>query len=118
VAGYYPQENGERKPLARGDRRHLKQEQRRKFGDIGTRQEREGSAPTQPDVRALQNQVQELLDEKDQFLKNKDKYRRELADQSSTISQMGEDVQGLHKTVAGSGFTLERLMKEAEDGRR
>jgi len=73
-AGYYPQENGERKPLSRWHRKHPEREQRRKFGAVRTRQEREGSEKTQPDVGALQRQVQELLNEKDQFQKKRGRF--------------------------------------------
>jgi len=81
---------------------------------VSIRQEREESEKTQPDVGALQRQVQELLNEKDQFLKNEDESRRQLADQQSTISPMGEDIQGLRRTVAGSAFSLARLRSEMD----
>jgi len=72
-AGYYPQENGERKPLSKWHWRHPEPEQRRKFGAVRTRQEREGSEKAQPDVGALQSQIQELLDEKQQTLEKDEK---------------------------------------------
>ena len=72
-AGYYPQECGERKPRSKWHRRHHEPEQRRKFGALRTWQEREGSEKTQPDVGALQRQIQELLDEKQQNLEKDEK---------------------------------------------
>ena len=77
-AEYYPQENGERKPLSRWHRRHPEPEQRRKFGAARTRQE-EGSEKTQPDVGVLQRQIQELLEEKQQSLERDEKTQQELA---------------------------------------
>jgi len=85
-AVYYPQGNGERKPLSRWHRRYQEPDQRRKFCALRKRQEREGSEKAQPDVGALQRQVPELLDEKNQFRKNEDKYLLQLADQQTTIS--------------------------------
>jgi len=108
-AGYYPRENGEKKPLSKWHRRHPEPEQGRKFSAVRTRLVREESKKTLPDVGALQRQIQEFLNEKDQFLKNEDISRRQLADQQSTISQMREEIQGLHRTLAGSGFSLARL---------
>jgi len=84
-AGYYPQENRERKRLSKWYRRHPEPEQRRKFGAVRTRQEREGSETTQPDVGALQWQIQELLDEKQQTLEKDEKTRQELANYQTTI---------------------------------
>ena len=83
-----------------------------------TRQEREGSDKTQPDVGALQRQVQELLNEKDKFLKIEDQYGQNLTDQKARISRMGEEVQGLRRTVTGSGFSLARLRNEVDNRRR
>jgi len=41
-AGYYPQENGDKKPLSKWHRRHPEPEQGRKFGAVRTRRQ-EGS---------------------------------------------------------------------------
>jgi len=54
TAGYYPQENGERKTLSRWHRNHPEPEQQRKFGAVRTLQEREGSEKTQREVGALE----------------------------------------------------------------
>jgi len=113
-AGYYPQENGERKPLSKWHRRHPEPEQRRKFGAVRTRQEREGSENTQPDVGALQRQIQDLLDERQQALDKDEKTRQELANYQNTIGRMREEIQGLRPTVAGSGFSLARLKREMD----
>jgi len=117
-AGYYPQENGERKSLSRLHQRYYEPEQQRKFDAVRTRQEREGSEKTQPDIGALERQVQELLDEREQFLKNENQYRQKLAEQQTTISRIREEVQGLRRSVAGSGFSLVRLKNELETRRR
>jgi len=85
---------------------------------VRTRQEREGSEKTQPDVRALQRQIQELLDEKQQKLENDEKTRRELANYQTTIGRMREELQGLRRTVAGSGFSIARLRKEMDAKKR
>jgi len=113
-AGYYPQEKGERKPLSKWHRRDLKAEQRRKFGAVRTPQEREGSDKTQPDVGALQRQIQELLNEKQQTQEKDEKTRRELANYQTTIRRMREEIQGLRRTVAGSGFSIARLRNEMD----
>ena len=117
-AGYYPQENSERKPLSRWHRRHPEPEQRRKLGAVRTRQEKEGSEKTQPDVGALQRQIQELLDERRQSLENKAQYQQELANYQTTIGRMREEIQGLRRTVAGSGFSIARLRNEMDTKRQ
>jgi len=117
-AGYYPQENGERKPLSKWHRRHPEPEQRRKFGAVRTRQEKEGSEKTQPDVGALQRQIQELLDEKQQTQEKDERTRLELANYQTTIGRMREEIQGLRRTVAGSGFSLGRLKREVDEVRK
>ena len=117
-AGYDPQETGERKPLSRWHRRHPEPEQRRKFGAVRTRQRREGSEKTQPDVGALQRQIQELLDEKQQTLEKDEKTRRELANHQTTIGRMHEEIQGLRRTVAGFGFSIARLRNEKDTKKR
>ena len=116
-AGYYPQENGERKPLSKWHRRHPEPEQRRKFGAVRTRQEREGSDKTQPDVGALQREIQELLDEKQQTREKDEKTRRELANYQTAIGRMREELQGLRRTVTGSGFSIARL-RNAMDAKK
>jgi len=58
--------------------------------------------------------MQELLDEKDQFRKNENEYRRKITNQQSTIRRIREEVQGLGRTVAGSGFSLARLKSEMD----
>jgi len=117
-AGYYPQENGERKPLTKWHPRHPELGQRRKFGGVRTRQEREGSEKTQPDVGARQRQIQELLDEKQQNLEKDEKTRQELANYQTTRGRMREEIQGLRRRVAGSGFSLARLRNEMDSKRR
>jgi len=116
-AGYYPQENGDKKPLSKWHRRHPEPEQRRKFGAVRTRQE-EGSEKTQPDVGALQRQIQELLNERQQSMERDEKTRQELANYQATIGRMREEIQGLRRTVAGSGFSLARLRNEMDTKRR
>jgi len=116
-AGYYPQENGERKPLSKGHQRHPKPEQRRKFGAARTRQE-EGSEKTQPDVGALQRQIQQLLDEKQQSLERDEKTQQKLANYQNTIRRMREEIQGGRRTMAGTGFSLGRLKREVDDARK
>ena len=117
-AGYYPRENRERKPLSKWHRRHPEPEQRKKFGAVRTRQEREVSEKTQPDIGALQRQFQELLDEKQQTLEKEEKTRPELAYYQTTIGQIREEIQGLRKTVAGSGFSIARLRNEMDTKKR
>ena len=118
TAGYYPQEKGERKPLSKWHKRHPEPEQRRKFGAVRTRQEREGSEKTQPDVGALQRQIQELLDEKQQTLERDQKTRQELANCQATIGRMREEIQGLRRTVARSGFSMARMKNEMDTKKR
>jgi len=117
-AGYYLQENGERKPVSKWHRRHTEPEQRRKFAAVRTRQEGEGSAKTQPDVGALQRQIQELLGEKQQTLERYEKTRQELVNYQTTIGRMCEEIKGLRRTVAGSGFSLARLRNEYDAKKR
>jgi len=117
-AGYYPQENRERKPLSKWHQRHPEPEQRRKFGAVRAWQEREGSEKTQPDVGALQRQIQELLDEKQQTLEKDEKTRQELANYQTMIGRMREEIQGLRRTVAGSGFSIARLRNEMDAKKR
>ena len=112
--GYYPQENGDKKPLSKWHRRHPGPEQRRKFGAVRTRPEREGSEKTQPDGGALQRQIQERLDEKQQTLERDEKTREELANYQTTIGRMREEIHGLRRTVAGSGFSIARLRNEMD----
>jgi len=85
---------------------------------VGTRQEREGSEKTQLDIEALHKQIRELLDGREKSLKNEDDYRRKVADQEAKIGRLQEDIQGLRRTVAGSGFSLGRLKRELDDGRK
>jgi len=117
-AGYYPQENGERKPLTRWHRPHPEPEPRRKFGTVRTRLEKEGSEKTQPEVGALQRQIQDLLDERQQSLEKDEKTRQGLANYRTTIGRMREEIGGLRRTVAGSGFSLARLKNELDTKRR
>jgi len=117
-AGYYPQENGERKPFLRWHQRHPEPGQRSNFGAVRTRPGREESEKTQPDVGALQRQIQELLDEKQQSLEKDAKTRQELANYQNTIGLMREEIKGLRRTVAGSGFSLARLKNEMDTRKR
>ena len=116
-AGYYPQENGDKKPLSKWHRRHPEAEQRREFGAVRTPQ-KEGSEKTQPDVGALQRQIQELLNERPQSMEKDEKTRQGLANCQPTIGRMREEIQGLRRTVAGSGFSLGRLRNEMNTKRR
>jgi len=84
---------------------------------VGTRQE-EGSEKTQPDVGALQRQIQELLNERQQSMEKDEKTRQELANYEATIGQMREELQGLRRTVAGTGFSLARLKNEMDTKRQ
>jgi len=59
-----------------------------------------------------------LFDKKDHFLKNEDKYRQKLTDQQTTISRIREEVPGLRRTVAGSGFSIARLKNELDTRKR
>ena len=108
----------ERKPLSRWHRRHQEPDQRRKFCASTTRQEKEGSEKTHADVRALHRHVQEVLDEKDQFLQSEEKSWLKLADQQTRIRRVREEIQGLPRTVGGSGFSLVSLRKEMDTKRR
>jgi len=76
------------------------------------------SEKTQPDVAGLQQQVQELLDKKDQLMKKEDEYRLKITDQQTTISQIREEVHELRRTVAGTGFSLARLKNEMDMRKR
>jgi len=113
-----PQENGERTPLSKWHRRHPEPEQRRTFGAVKTRQEGEGREKTQPDVGALQREIQELLDERQQSLERDAKTRRELANYQNAIGRMRKELQRLRRTVAGTGFSLERLRNEMDTKKR
>jgi len=73
---------------------------------------------TQPDVGALQRQIQKLLDEKEQTLERDQKNRQELATYQTTIGRMREEIRGLRRTVAGSGFSIARLKNEKDTKRR
>jgi len=118
-AGYYPQKDGMKKELSHWHRYHRDP----KFcvgrkGVVGTRQEREGSEKTQPDIEALHRQIRELLDRRERSLKNEDDCRLKIADQQAKIGRLQEDVQGLRRTVAGSGFGLGRFKREVDDARK
>jgi len=113
-AGYYPEENVEKKPLSRWHRRHPEPEQGRQFRAVRTRQEREGSEKTQPGIRALQRQIQELLDETQQTLEKDQKTRQELDNYQTTIGRMRDEIQGLPRTFTGSGFSMARLKNEGD----
>jgi len=112
-AGYYPQETRDKKPLSKWHRRQPEPEQGRKFGAVRTRQE-ERSEKTQPDVGALPRQIQQLLNERQQSMDKDEKTRQELANYQATIGRMGEELQGLGRTIAGTGFSLERLRNEMD----
>jgi len=77
-----------------------------------------GAKKTQPDVNALQRQIQELPEQRDRASKDEDEYRRKITDQQTAMVRLREDVQRLRRTVAGSGFSLARLKKEVDDGRK
>ena len=83
-----------------------------------TLQEEEGSEKTQPDVGALQRQIQELLEEKQQTVEKDEKTRRELANYQTTIGRMREELEGHRRTGAGSGFSLARLRNEMDAKKR
>jgi len=113
-AGYYPQKDGTKKELSHWHRYHQDPKFRvGRKGVVGIRQEREGSEKTQPDIEALHRQIRELLDERERSLKNEDDYRRKVADQEAKIGRPQEDVQGLRRTVAGSGFSLGTSAKKS-----
>jgi len=61
-----------------------------------------------------------LLDEKQHTLEKDEKTRhwQELANYQTTIGRMREEIQGLHRTVTGSGFSIERLRNEIDTKRR
>jgi len=118
-AGYYPQKDGTKKELSHWHLYHRDPKFRvGRKGVVGTQQEREGSEKTQPNVEALHRQIRELLDGRERSLENEDDYRRKIADQEAKIGHLQEDVQGLRRTVAGSGFSLGRLKREVDDGRK
>jgi len=81
---------------------------------VRTRQEGEGSETTQPDVGALQRQIQELLNERQQSLERHEKTRLELANYQNTIGRIREEIQGPRRTVAGTAFSLPRLSNEMD----
>jgi len=118
-AGYYPQKDGTKKDLSHWHRYHRDPKFRvGRKGVVGTRREREGSDKTQADIEALHKQIGELLNGREESLKNEDEYRRKVADQQAKIEHLLEDIQGLRRTVAGSGFSLGRLKREVDDGRK
>ena len=47
-----------------------------------------------------------------------EKTRQELANYQTTIGRMREEIQGLRRTVAGSGFSLARLRNEMDARKR
>jgi len=112
-AGYYPQADGQQKPLSRRHRQHPEPEKRQKWGYVAarTRPEREGTEKTQPDVDAMQRQIQELLDEKARTLEK-------LADRDLRITKLRDEVSGLRRTVGGAGFSLTRLKQDLDNRRR
>jgi len=71
-AGYYPQKDGTKKELSHWHRYHRdpKFHVGRK-GVVGTRQEKEGSKETQPDIEALHRQIRELSDERERSQKKR-----------------------------------------------
>ena len=85
---------------------------------MGTRQEREGSKKTEPDLDALHWQIQELLDRREQSQKSEDDCPRKIADQQVKIERLQVEVRGLRRMVAGLGLSLGSLKKEVEDGRK
>jgi len=84
---------------------------------VRTRQE-ERSEKTEPDVGALQRQIQELLNERQQLMEKDEKTRQELANYQATIGRMREELQGLRRTVAGTGFILARLRNKMDTKKR
>ena len=118
-AGYYPQKDGTKKDLSHWHRYHRDPKFRvGRKGVVGTRQEREGSEKTQPDIEALHRQIRELLDGREQSLKNEDNSRRKIVNQQAKIERLHEEIQDLRRTVVGSGFSLGRLKREVDDGRK
>jgi len=47
-----------------------------------------------------------------------EKTRRELVNYQTTIGRMREEIQGLRRTVAGSGFSIAMLKKEMDAKKR
>ena len=118
-AGYYPQKDGTKKDLSHWHRYHRDPKFRvGRKGVVGTRQEREESEKTQTDTEALHRQIQELLDERERSLKSREDYQQKVASQQAQIHRLHEDVQGLRRTVAGSGFSLGRLKREVDEARK
>jgi len=118
-AGYYPQKDGTKKDLSHWHRYHRDPKFRvGRKGVVGTRWESEGSEQTQPDIEAFHKPIGEQLNGREQSLKNENEYRRKVADQQAKIERLQEDIQGLRRTVAGLGFSLRRLKKEVDDGRK
>ena len=118
-AGYDPLKDGTKKDLSQWHPYHRDPKVRvGRKGVVGTRQEREESGKTQPDIEALHKQIRELLEGREQSLKNEEDYRRKVADQQAKIERLEGDIQGLRRTVAGAGFSLERLKKEVDNGRK
>jgi len=85
---------------------------------MGTREEREGSEKTQPEIEALDRQIRELLEGRERSLKTEDDYQWKTMDQQAKIERLQENIQGFRRTVAGSGFSLGRLRSEVENGRK
>jgi len=54
------------------------------------------------------------LDERQQSLERDEKTRREVANYQNTIGRMREELQGLRRTIAGTGFSLARLRNEMD----
>jgi len=118
-AGYNPQKDRTKKELSHWHRYHRDPKFRvGRKGVVGTRQEREGSEKTEPDIEALHSEIRELLDGREWSLKNEDDYQRKIADQQAKIERLQEGVQGLRRTVAGLGFSLGRLKREVDDARK
>jgi len=118
-ADFYPQTDATKKDLSHWHRYHRDP----KFGVarkdvVGTQLEGGGSEKTHPDIEALRRQIRELLEGREQSLKNEDEYRQMVADQQAKIERLQVNIQGLCRTVAGSGFSLGRLKREVDDGRK
>ena len=118
-AGYYAQKDGTKKDLSHWHRYHRDPKFRvGRQGVVGTRQEREVSEKTQPDIEALHRQIQELSDRRERSMKKEHDYQQKVADQQAKIGRFQEEVQGLRRTLAGSGFSLGRLKREVDDARK
>ena len=95
-AGYYPQKDRRKKNLSYWHRyyRDTKFRVGRK-GVVGTKQERERSEKTQPEVHALQRPIQERLEQRERASKKEDEYRLKITDQQAAMARLREDVQRL-----------------------